>query len=324
MPMGIAVDLGATSTRAGLIERSGRILHRISASTPHRRITEFLSSIIRMVASPEEIAHATGIGISAAGPVDIERGILVNPPNLPIRDLALVDLLKDEFRIPVFLANDCHAGMIGEAYFGIARGIRNAAYITLSTGIGGGIVADGRLLLGTKGNAAEIGHFLVDTTYNMICGCGYPGHWEGYASGRFLPNFYRTWCIVHQKTPAAFPESAEEIFRAAQDEEENAMEFLETLGIINGRGMSDVIVAYDPELIILDGSVALNNESLLVPQMKEHIDRFLPLPEIRLSPLAGDAPLLGASILAYGYETELGSLDADRNLRSKTRETETG
>jgi glucokinase len=312
MPMGIAIDLGATYTRAGLIERSGRILHRISVPTPHEGIAKFLIRLIRQMASPEEISRAAGIGISAAGPVDIDKGTLVNPPNLPLRDIALVDPLIKSFGIPVHLANDCHAGIIGEAYFGAAQGVRNVAYITFSTGIGGGILDGGRLLLGRKGNAAEIGHFLVDTTYQMMCGCGYPGHWEGYASGRFLPAFYRTWLIHHQKVSPGYPTSAGDIFRAAREGEMNAVEFLETLGIINGRGMSDVIVAYDPELIVLDGSVALNNYSLLVPQMEAHIDQFLPLPEIRLSILAGDAPLLGASILAHGYETDVGSPAAYR------------
>jgi glucokinase len=320
MPMGIAIDLGATFTRAGLIDVSGRILNRTSAPTPHEGISDFLIGLIRRVASPVEISQAEGIGISAAGPVDIDRGTLVNPPNLPFHDLPLVDPLEESFGIPVRLANDCHAGIIGEAYFGTARGIRNVAYITISTGIGGGILAGGRLLLGRNGNAAEIGHFLVDTTYPMICGCGYTGHWEGYASGRFLPAFYRTWHTHHGKASAGFPVSAEDIFRAAREGEEDAVEFLEALGIINGRGVSDVIVAYDPELIILDGSVALNNYALLVPQMVEHIDRFLPLPEIQLSTLSGDAPLLGASVLAYGYETDIGSLEADRIHRSERPE----
>jgi glucokinase len=317
MPMSIAIDLGASLTRAGLIDTSGKIQKRLSAPTPRREISDFLISLVQKMASDDELAHAAGIGISAAGPVDTERGTLVNPPNIPLRNVSLVDPLRESFGIPVHLANDCHAGVIGEAYYGDARGKANVAYITLSTGIGGGIIAGGRLLLGRKGNAAEIGHFLVDTTYQMVCGCGYPGHWEGYASGRFMPSFFRTWCDYHQKQYTVFPATAEEIFCAAREGELCAREFIETLGIINGRGMSNVIVAYDPDLIILDGSVALNNYSLLVPLMEQHIDQFLPVPEIRLSSLAGDAPLLGASILAYGYETDIGPVDENRPCKSK-------
>lgn len=309
MPLGLAIDLGATQTRVGLINREGKILHRISALTPHTELPDFLIRLVRKVASEQEISRSVGVGISAAGPVDISKGTLVNPPNLPLRDIPLVDPLSESLGIPVYLANDCHAGIIGEVYFGAAQGIRNAAYVTISTGIGGGILDSGRLLLGRKGNAAEIGHFLVDTTYNMTCGCGYRGHWEGYASGRFLPAFYHTWHTFHNRACTRLSITAEDVFSAAQNGEIGAMEFIEALGVINGRGMSNVIVAYDPEMIVLDGSVALNNYSLLVPQMQEHIDRFLPIPEIHLSPLAGDAPLLGASVLAHGYETAIGSLE---------------
>jgi glucokinase len=308
MPYGIAIDLGATHTRVGLIDESGEILKRISAPTPHVEIPYFLISLIRKTASTDELLKAAGIGISAAGPVDVKKGLLVNPPNLPFRNIPLVEPLYKAFGMPVRLANDCHAGVLGEVYFGGLGQKENLAYVTLSTGIGGGILAEGRLLLGREGNAAEIGHFLVDTTYSMRCGCGYPGHWEAYASGRFLPSFFTRWCEHHHKQVPRIFQTAEEIFQAAREGEIITEEFLETLGRINGRGMSDVIVAYDPALIVLDGSVALNNYSLLVPPMEEHIDRFLPLPEIRLSSLAGDAPLLGASVLARGCVTNIGSL----------------
>ncbi len=308
MPLAIGIDLGATHTRAGLVDQSGRILHRASAPTPHADVVDFLISLVGKVASIEERADTAGIGISAAGPVDIGEGTLINPPNLPFRNLSLSRPLNQAFGIPVHLANDCHAGIIGEAYYGAAQGVENVVYITLSTGIGGGVLGDGKLFLGRKGNAAEIGHFLVDTTYNMICGCGYPGHWEGYASGRYLPAFYRTWYTYHQKSSTKIPSSASAIFQLARKGDLQAVEFLDALGVINARGMSDVIVAYDPERIIFDGSVALNNSELLIPPIEAHADRFLSLPDIRLSPLAGDAPLLGASILAYGYNTEIGSL----------------
>jgi glucokinase len=319
MPFSIAIDLGATHTRAGFVNRSGKILQRVSAPTPGHDLADFLISLLRTMASDQEISRAAGIGISAAGPVDIREGTLVNPPNIPLRDIALVAPLTESLKLPVFLANDCHAGVLGEAYFGAARGVSNVAYVTFSTGIGGGILTGGKILLGRKGNAAEIGHFYVDATYGLLCGCGYPGHWEAYASGRFLPLFFRTWHSYHRKPLTELPSTAEDIFRAAREGEPNAVEFLDALGVINGRGMSDVIVAYDPDLIILDGSVALNNDTLLVPPMQEHIDRFLPLPEIRLTTLAGDAPLLGASILAYGYYTRFGSLggEEDTSLFSK-------
>jgi glucokinase len=149
----------------------------------------------------------------------------------------------------------------------------------------------------------------VDSTWNLPCGCGGTGHWEGYAAGRFLPRFFVRWCEVTGHSPGnvSVP-SAEGIFAAARRGDPAASGFLEALGVMNGRGISAVIVAYDPSRIILDGSVILRNDDLLLPHLLPHIDRFLPLPEIRLTALDGLAPLLGASVLARGYDTVIGSL----------------
>ncbi len=185
----------------------------------------------------------------------------------------------------------------------------NLVYITFSTGIGGGVISSGRLVLGRDGNAAEIGHFHVDSTYNLACGCGGIGHWEGYASGRFIPRFFERWCATEGRAPVGIDaSSAAGIFEAARGRDPVALDFMRALGEINGRGISDVIVAYDPSRIILDGSVVLKNEDLLLPNLLPYVDRFLPLPEIRLTALDGLAPLFGASVIARGYDTVVGSV----------------
>ncbi len=308
----IAVDLGGTRTRAGVVSKDGRILAERKTVTPQggegpgviaEGIASLVRDLLRTVPSRPE-----GIGISAAGPVDIRRGALRNPPNLPYRDIPLVEPLAAEFGLPVILANDCHAGIIGEATFGDAQGIANAVYLTLSTGIGAGVLTGGRLLFGREGNAAEVGHFAVDTTYRVRCGCGHEGHWEGYASGRHLPRFFTTWCEKEdQPLPTGWNGEAAGIFSLAGSGNATALAFIDTLARINGRGISDIIVAYDPERIILDGAVVLENGPLIYPRCMPFIDRFLPLPEILISRLEGRAPLLGASVLARGYDTPFGS-----------------
>ena len=313
MALLVAVDLGATHTRVGLIESNGTIRKKVIAPTPHEGsaptiIPDFLITLIRSLGG-DEPQRIQGIGISAAGPVDTSGGMLINPPNIPFRHIPLTTPLESALNVPVYIANDCHAGVIGEALYGGVLGKKNIAYITISTGIGGGIIANGRLLLGKQGNAAEIGHFSVDTVYHLICGCGHAGHWEGYASGRFIPQFFRTWCKArgYPLKEESFL-SAEKIFRMARDGDTQALGFMEDLGRINARGTSNVVVAYDPEVIVFDGSVITRNADLLLPVIEEHIDRFLPPPLLQLTTLGGDAPLLGASVIAQGYETPLGSL----------------
>jgi glucokinase len=309
-----AVDLGATTTRAALVGDGGEILGMATSPTPGpgdsaRGVTRLLAGLIREVLGSTGVSSPGAIGVSACGPVDHQKGAVVRPPNLPFPEILLVKPLGEEFRVPVRIANDCHAGVLGEVVYGAGAGCRDLVYITLSTGIGGGVVSGGRLVLGRDGNAAEIGHFHVDSTWNLPCGCGGTGHWEGYAAGRFLPRFYARWCEGEGHAPLEPGVSPPaDIFTAARRGDPAALGFLEALGMINGRGISDVIVAYDPSLIVLDGSVILRNEDLILPYLLPHVDRFLPLPEIRLTALGGLAPLLGASVLARGYDTIIGSL----------------
>jgi glucokinase len=301
----IAVDLGGTWIRVGVVLSDGQILAERAVPTPQEGrgpevITGQVASLVRDLYGsfcPEPVA----IGISAAGPVDIRHGALRNPPNLPFTDIPLVDPLSAEFGLPVILANDCHAGIIGEAVFGDALDIPNTVYLTLSTGIGAGVLDGGRLLFGRDGNAAEVGHFAVDTTYRVRCGCGHEGHWEGYASGRHLPRFFARWCEFHDRPlPRDWKGEPAEIFTCAKAGDADATAFIDELARINGRGISDLIVAYDPERIILDGGVVRENGDLIYPQCLPFIDRFLPLPEILVSRLNGRAPLLGAAVLAMG------------------------
>ena len=173
MGQAVAVDLGATRTRVAIIGEEGQIGERREARTPAKesdpsRLAGFLSALISEVRAGHQEESLSGIGLSVAGPVDITRGVLVNPPNMAFRDVPLREELSRIFHCPVRMVNDCHAGVLGEMHYGKGQGKQDVVYVTISTGIGGGVVSGGRLLLGRKGNAAEIGHFLVDNTYGSL------------------------------------------------------------------------------------------------------------------------------------------------------------
>jgi len=312
----IAVDLGATNLRVGLIDASGRILRvrttRLQKDLPCARfVTDQIVREIRALATDTEISKAEGIGIGAAGPVDSTRTAIIHPPNIPLDTIPLADPLSEAFGLPVHIANDCCTGLLGEAYYGEGMRSDNFVYVTLSTGIGAGILSKGHLVLGRDGNAGEIGHVFVDEKYDLVCGCGGRGHWEGYASGRFLPRFYRAWQERNGIDPGREPvNTAEDIFAAIRQEKDPKNHtFITELGKINARGVSDIIVAYDPDTIVFDGSVALKNPDLIVGPILRFMDRYLPEPKIVTSPLVGKAPLLGAAIIARGYETRFGSVE---------------
>ncbi|TSA44565.1 ROK family protein [bacterium] len=165
----------------------------------------------------------------------------------------------------------------------------------MSSGIGGGAIVNNCLLLGKDGNAAEIGHMHVGSEYNLKCSCGKGrGHWEAYASGNNIPKFFRAWAKSRHSMP-----KAADIFDAARKKNKTALRFMEELGKINGRGLSNVIAAYDPEIIVLGGAVALNNGDLVLKYANNYIDKFLRWPKLEITSLGENAPLLGAAASVF-------------------------
>ncbi|OPX70173.1 MAG: N-acetylmannosamine kinase [Methanoregulaceae archaeon PtaU1.Bin059] len=306
----IAVDLGATNMRAGLVRQDGEILSLVTAPTPTNPenadvIVRALGSLILRAASSTAISSAAGIGISTAGPVDQKKGAVINPPNIPLPFIPVATPLGERFGLPVRFMNDCHAGARGEAAFGGGRGVSNFVYLTISTGIGAGVYEQGRLLSGEEGNFAEVGHFIVETTWNLPCGCGGKGHWEGCGSGRFIPAFFSEWCrSMNRRSPFRNPPDAATIFEAAAGGDPVAGEFISVLGKVEARGISLLIAAYDPRVIIIDGSVARKNwqtfEACVLPHVRSVSGK---VPHMCMSSLNGNAPLLGAAWSVFAEDT---------------------
>lgn len=306
MKTAIAVDIGGTNQRIALFDENGIKGHVIKHKTPTGPaadvITDRLLAEIHSFFTADILKTVTTIGISAAGPVSLEKGALISPPNLPFDIVPLVKPLQTFLNKPVFLMNDCQAGVIAEVISGAGKGYQNVVYITISTGIGGGIYLDGNPVSGQGGNAGEIGHFIIDTRYRLPCTCGYTGHWEGYCSGRGIPSFFSAWCLHHGLLTSLTVESSRDIFSAAERNDATAIAFIEEMGALNATGISQVIVAYDPAVIILDGAVVQNNQHFIIPQIMKMTDRYLPLPKITVSQLNGLAPLIGAGIVALNPE----------------------
>jgi glucokinase len=303
----LAVDLGGTNLRVAIIGDDGTILDERSSRTLRsgqvpENLTDRITGLLRELLESHGHFQPSGIGISAAGPVDFMSGTLTTPPNLPYRDIPLKKLLSETFSVPVHVLNDCHAGIVGETAYGSMKGVRDGVYLTISTGIGAGVSTGGTLMLGRDGNAAEVGHFVVDSTFNIPCPCGYNGHWEGYASGRHIPRFFSQWCRTNGYPEPPDPPSARELFDRARLGDPVYELFLDSLSRINARGLSDIIVAYDPDVIVLDGSVIRFNQDLILAPMLDYTERYLPLPDIRITALEGRAPLIGAGIIGSGLE----------------------
>ena len=293
-----AIDIGGTNTRVALVSKDGEIIKRRQFVTPIFGKSEDIACkgiTVLQDLTGDDFSCLTGIGVAAAGPLDPKSGALIKPPNIPFDQVPITKPIKDYTELEVFLLNDCQAAVLGEIIAGGGRGYKNIVYITISTGIGGGVFTNGKVLIGRGGNAAEIGHFPVDTTYNITCSCGYRGHWEGYASGKTIYKFFDEWCSYNKIKKMPGLRTSRDILESASSGDNLAKCFCEDLAKINGRGLSAVIAAYDPECVIYDGAV-VRNHPWLIEDMIEKTDRYLELPIIRLTQLDGNAPLIGAAM----------------------------
>jgi len=312
----IGIDLGATNVRVALSDPDGHFLSNVKEITEKSGSLELIDQIGGMVdgvihGSGAGLEEVVGIGIGSVGPLDIRRGT-ASPTNLPFGKIPLVGSISDRFHLPVYLLNDCNAAALGEKWFGIAGGRENFAYITLSSGVGGGVFVNGKLLLGKDGNAAEIGHFTIDMDQKLRCGCGKWGHWEAYCSGVNIPKFVGYWIAKmgwreEDSSIVALSRAgdltAKCLFQMAQNDS-LALKIVREIGRLNAIGFASIIDAYDPSLITVGGAIALNNEHLTLDPIREGVGEHArnALPEIMLTSLGSDVVLYGAAALALHHE----------------------
>lgn len=308
----IGVDVGGTKIAAGLVDDEGSIIASVrypSPATEVARVIETIATAVQHLTRPE--TPATAVGIGAAGFVDAERANVIFAPNLAWRNEPLKQGIEHLTSLPTVVENDANAAAWGEARFGAARDARSAVVVTVGTGVGGGVILDGRLLRGRHGMAAEIGHINV-VPGGRLCGCGQHGCLESYASGHAL---VREAHRVATETPNAAarllelggsgPESitGQHVTRAALEGEPAALGCFGVIGGWLGRGMADLAAVLDPDVFVLAGGVSEAGDLLLSPVIaafEAHLTArdFRQLPEIRLATLGNDAGIIGAADLA--------------------------
>jgi len=321
--LSFGVDLGGTNVRIALGDDEGKILARLSEKTEIGMGPEGVSKqIMRMIRSikveGKRLGEIEGVGIGSAGPLDVKRGGLMEPTNIPYDFVPLVKPLEENLGLRTLLLNDCTSAVVAEKFFGAGKETQNLAYVTISTGIGGGIYVDDHLLIGKDGNAHEIGHFTIDFEGRLVCGCGKRGHWEAYCSGRNLPDYVKL--ILEEKEDEEIERSilakirrdergritARSLYNAARDGDGLAAEIVDKIGRLNAIGFACVNDAYDPSLITVGGSVTLNNAELVIEPIVQHLGEHCRnrVPEIKVTPLGDDVVLYGA-LAAVFHRDEL-------------------
>ncbi|MEM2214626.1 MAG: ROK family protein [Candidatus Nezhaarchaeales archaeon] len=307
----IGVDIGATKTRICLGDFDGNIYEKYvyltSQASPN--IVKFIISEVEKNFS-HSMKDVVGIGVASIGPLDLRRGTILSPPNAPFRNVEVVTNLEGAFGIKTFLINDAVAAVWAEKVYGLGRIYRNLAYITLSTGIGAGVIVDDNLLIGKDGNAHEVGHIVIDSSGEMRCRCGGYGHWEAYCSGINIPIFVekllREKYASESRGSSLFNEhckgglTTEVIFKHAKLGDKLALKIIEDeVGKLNAAGVASVVNCYDPEIVLLGGAITLNNKELVINPIVRHIDRYLTnrKPIITSTDLGEDVVLKGAIAL---------------------------
>ncbi len=274
----LGVDLGGTKILTAVANSQGKMLSRDHSITPAKKgheavIQSILDSAHRVLAQANiAISALTAIGVGAPGISNPETGILFTSPNLPgWRGVPLRDIIQERLGKKTFLINDANAAALGELYFGAARGARNFIYITISTGIGGGIVIDGKIYGGAIGAAGEVGHMTIDDD-GPICNCGNRGCWETLASGTALAREARHRIEEGVKTSILeYAEgdvenvTAQVIHSAAQQGDSLAKELIARTGYYVGVGLVNLINIFNPELIVIGGGLSNIGDMLLEP-----------------------------------------------------------
>ncbi|OGN91311.1 MAG: hypothetical protein A2Z75_07845 [Chloroflexi bacterium RBG_13_50_10] len=311
----LGVDLGGSKILTAVVDPQGEMLSSDENVTPATSERETL--IQSILDSAHRALNQAGIGISeicaigvgAAGISSPEAGILFTSPNLPgLRNVLLRDIVQDRLGKKTFLINDADAAALGEFCFGAARGIHNFIYITLSTGIGGGIVIDGKIYTGAIGAAGEVGHMTIDHN-GPICNCGNRGCWETLASGTALAREARKQIeggvrtsILEYAEGDIEKVTAQAIHSAAQHGDSLAKELIARTGYYVGVGLANLINIFNPDLIVIGGGLSSIGDMLLKPAFKVAGERAFKeaFQAVRFASagLGGNSGVLGAAAFA--------------------------
>ena len=308
----LGVDIGGTNTKFGYVDKSGNLLAEGEMLTEaHRPAEEFFERLHtqaeNLFVSKKDQLKLVGIGLGAPNG-NYYKGTIEQPPNLSWKYVDVVATLRRWYSIPVALTNDANAAALGEMLFGAAKGMKDFIVITLGTGLGSGIVANGELIYGHDGFAGEIGHTIVDPNGRQ-CGCGRRGCLETYASASGI----RRTVEELLKMPAPPSElreisleqiTSKRIFEAAQRGDKLALEAFELTGRYLGMKLADSVAHTSPEAIILFGGLAAAGDFIFSPT-KKYMEEFLLnifKNKVRLLPSGlpkGNSAILGAAALMW-------------------------
>jgi glucokinase len=303
----IGIDVGGTRARGLLMAEEGTVLDRQLRDTPAEDVEATMETIYSVTEALRARGDAEAVGIGAAGMVDFQAGAMRFAPNLAWKEVPIRDLVIERTGLPAVVDNDANVAAWGEFRFGAGRGYRHLLVVTVGTGIGGGIVADGRLFRGSHGFAAEIGHIIVQPG-GPLCGCGNRGCWEQVASGRALARMGEDVADLDPDSRIASLAGERRVTghvvaAAAGEGDPRALEIFAEVGRRLGQGIAALVNVLDPEAVVVGGGVAEEGDIILGPAraaFAETVEAPDHRPEVPIlaASMGTEAGAIGAAALA--------------------------
>ena len=304
----IGIDIGGTKISVGVVDSSGNIIDTSRISTPTEGGRELILAVINLIKELKEKHEVKAIGISIAALISSDYGTIVGAPNIAnLSKLNFVNEIKEEFELPIIIENDANAAMWAEFKFGNAKGLNPVMFFIIGTGVGGGLVIDGKLFKGANGIGAEFGHMCV-VPNGLLCGCGSKGCIEQYASGGALIRYANEALLAN-------PDKSEEVLsfgegklsgtaltKAAKAGNELALAAFSKQADWLGLACASYSLIIDPQAIIIGGGVVDAGELFLAP-VRAAMRKYMPFAESHVPPkiiaakFGNDAGLIGAADL---------------------------
>lgn len=319
----LAVDLGGTNLRVAAVARDGSITCRMSVSTDAKAgpevVAEHIGALLTEVAAEVELPATAAAGVAVPGPIDPRTGIVAFTPNLAgWRNFPLGDRLLALTGRPIALGNDGNCAALGEFRFGVGTESSNLLYLALGTGVGAGVISEGRLIEGTGGLAGELGHVVVSLD-GPRCTCGSIGCLETFASGWAIARDANLVAATAEgagirRAAAGKRLNASVVADAARDGDAAAIEILARVGRALGAAIGSFINIFNPEMVVIGGGLASLGDLLMEPTRRAIVNHSFYAQRTRaklaMSILGDDTALCGAAALAMDHQRLMRPIDA--------------
>lgn len=308
--MFLGVDLGGTNIAVGLVDESGKILHKESIPTKAERTDKEVVHDIAMLCkkvTEDTKSNPKWIGIGAPGSMDGENGVIIYSNNINMRNTPVRKLVQEVIDLPVYIENDANCAALGEAYGGATKDARNSVMITLGTGVGGGIIIDKHIYSGFNFAAGELGHMVI-VVDGEPCTCGRKGCWEAYSSATALIRMTKEEAdrnkdsLIHKMIEGDYTRiGGRTAWDAMRQGDESGKKVVEMYMKYLAEGITNIINIFQPEVLVLGGGVSNERDNLILPLTalveERRYTRDMPQTVIKVAELGNDAGIIGAAML---------------------------